>query len=415
MISLYNACLILYALCNIAKAFKKGSRLFELLGFKLPAIIPAKKKRLWLHAVSVGEVKAAAPLIEKLRDYDLVVSTTTETGQKIAKALYPKASAHFLLPLDFSWTMRKLINRIQPSVLVLSESDLWFNLLTECKRTGARCILVNGKMSERSLNRFRLIPFFTSRLLSQLDQLCVQNKLYASRFKELGVPEDKISITGNLKFDMRPKSLTKEELSTLKARLGIQGQPVITFGSTHRGEEKLFLPVIEQLLTTIPRIKIFLCPRHPDRAEEIKQLLSQHQLTFSLYSDLRTAKEKIILVDQMGALKPCIELSDIAIIAGSYERGIGGHNILEPLYFATPVIFGPHMDAQQELCDLVLGKKAGIQIDHSSLYQTITELLADSKRQKEYIQKGKELLKELSGSSDKTLKSIKSFVKKEIS
>ncbi|HEY5259033.1 MAG TPA: glycosyltransferase N-terminal domain-containing protein, partial [Rhabdochlamydiaceae bacterium] len=302
---------------------KYRSSLKERLGLVLPPAF--SKKVIWIHTVSMGETRAAATLYQALRkaypDTPFVVSTTTETGQAEAKRSLPNADAYFYLPIDISWVVAKLVRRLQPSVLILVEGDIWPNLLKAVKKQGVKLFLVNGKISEKSTKRFGYFPNFTKRLFSLFDILCVQTKTYKDRFVQIGAPAEKSFVTGNLKYDAKFPELTTSALADWKRALKIEPQDrVITLGSTHDPEEEQ----LTKALADIPNLKILLVPRHPERFEA---LAKRYPATYSKREQL-TGEERIILIDAMGVLPTCYQLSELAIVGGSFVDHIGGHNIL---------------------------------------------------------------------------------------
>lgn len=332
----------------------KGS-LKERFGIKLPPA-PKGKPVIWMHGVSMGETKVLIPLYNHLAtahpNATFYISGVTKTGHEEAKKRFPNAN-HFYLPLDHSHIMGKLHDQIQPDLFVLSESDFWYNQLRLCKERGVKTLLINGKISDRSAARFQKVPHFAKSLFSNLDHLCVQNDDYRVQFQKLGVLSDRITVTGNLKLAIPPKLLSNEERASWRKKLGIQeGEKVITIGSTHEGEEEL---LISQMPTSA---KILLVPRHPERFEEVKK---------------RFHGKNVVVVDQMGVLTICYQLSDLAIVGGSFVPGIGGHNIYEPVQAGIPVVFGPYMEQQKELVELVLSQNVGIQLEASELAKALNQ------------------------------------------
>lgn len=346
---------------------KYRASLKQRLGFGLP--LPLHKKVLWIHAVSLGEARAAAPLYHALTkaypDTPIVISTTTETGQAEAQRSLPGAAAYFYLPLDISWIMRELMRRLQPAALILVEGDIWPNLLKAAKNQNVKLCLVNGKISEKSARRFAYFPSLAKRLFSAFDLLCVQNKTYKERFTQIGAPAEKIFVTGNLKYDA---SFPEIPLAEWKRALKIQPTDrILTLGSTHDPEEENILRALE----TIPHLKILLVPRHPERFEALSK---RYPSTYSKRDQL-TGEERVILIDAMGVLPACYQLSTLAIVGGSFVKHVGGHNILEPVQCGIPVLFGPHMEAQKEMAALVLGAKAGAQVSLAELPAAVNKIL----------------------------------------
>ncbi|MDN3506398.1 MAG: glycosyltransferase N-terminal domain-containing protein [Simkaniaceae bacterium] len=352
---LYNLILILGAIAQIPKWLlqkKYHGTILQRLGFSLPAkanTIPT----IWIHAVSMGETSAILPIYKRLREkYPTAAfyfSSMTKTGLARAQKLYPEAAGYFYLPLDFSWVMKRLVLRLKPDILVLSEGDFWHNLIRNVKSRGGKVLLLNGKISLRSSNRFAKVPRFSKRLFKQIDHLCIQNTEYATRFRSLYIPPERISITGNLKLSIEAPKLDPKEKAKWREKFGFkETDRVITIGSTHEREEELILPQISGF-------KILLAPRHPERFAAIRKFLEKNPYPH------------VHLVDQMGLLNICFQLSDLAIIGGSFLPGVGGHNIFEPIQAEIPVLFGPYMETQNELVELILNANAGIQTPAENL------------------------------------------------
>ncbi len=408
---MYNFILLLAAFFSLPKLFWKKYRrsLKERLGLKLPSFnLPLEGKRIWIHAVSVGETKAVIPLVQIIQKEIpgalIVFSTTTETGQSEAKRCLPGLQGYFLLPFDFSWTMRKLKELIRPDVLILVEGDFWYNFM----KTSPKVILVNGKISENSTRRFSWIPFFTKKLFSRLDILCLQSQRYARRFEKLGINPQKIIVTGNLKFDM---ALPHIDIEKWKADLGIAPHDrVITLGSTHEGEEEQILVALEHLWLQFPTLKLLIVPRHPDRFDRVAKLLEDLHITFCRFSHHsgRIGNERVILIDAMGILNPCYQLSDLAIVCGSFIPRVGGHNIFEPVSLCVPTLFGPHMESQRDLVEVVLQAGAGRQVRIDNLFSAVTEILSSPPVAMKAA--GKKLAEEVHGSTPRTWASIKNLV-----
>ena len=281
----YNACLFLLGFMVLPKLLwqcwhtgKYRSSLRARLGWNFPSFRPQDgEKVIWMHAVSMGEVKAMVALFHAVRSHfpnqPVIISTTTETGLAEAKRSMPGAKDHFILPLDFSWIMRRLVQSLNPSYLILCESDFWFHLLSEAKAQGAKVCLINGKMSDRSFRRFLSLSFLTRRLFSCFDVMCLQNEEYYKRFVSLGIPQDKLRMTGNLKLESIPPKKTEEELNAFRSRLGTHSSDlVLVIGSTHSPEEEEILRMLTPLLDRWPQLKILLVPRHPERFDVVAAL-----------------------------------------------------------------------------------------------------------------------------------------------
>ncbi len=411
---LYDFVLVLSTLFYLPKFLwdsirhrKYRKSFLEKLGFKLPTFsLPHDTFRIWIHSVSVGETKAVAPLVEKLRNHaSIVISTTTETGLEEAKRSMPELDHYFYLPLDFSWTMRALVSRIKPDLLILVETDFWYNLVSY----NPKVALVNGKISETSLARFKLIPFFTRRLFEQFDLLCVQSGQYARRFESLGIDPSKIIVTGNLKFD---QPFPHIDLAKWKKDLGITPQTqVITLGSTHETEEDNLLTALIPLFDRHPHLKILVVPRHPERFRSVAELVAKKKISYGIFSDHlpKTGSEKVILIDAMGILSACYQLSDLAIVGGSFVSHVGGHNIFEPAALGVPVLFGPHMESQKDLVDTVLQAGAGKQVTLDELPSIINSFLENPPQQMK--EAGLKLAREVDGATERTFIALNPYIR----
>lgn len=377
---LYNCLLLLGTLFAIPKWLsqkKYRGTILQRLGFKLPP--PSNKPALWIHMVSMGETKIMAPIYKRLReeypDSPIYLSTTTMTGHAEAKRCMPGADAYFLLPLDFPWVMNRIAKRLNPKLLIISESDFWVNQIRAVKKRGGKVIILNGKISERSASRFSKFPRFTKQLFGSIDHFCIQSPEYAARFSSL-CPSAPITITGNLKLAIPTKKLTPEEKVNWQKKLGIApGEKVITIGSSHENEEELILKYLQT------SAKILLVPRHPERFAKVKKFVEELN------------NPQLVVVDQMGVLTICYQLSNLAIVGGSFIPGVGGHNIFEPIQADIPVIFGPYMDTQKELVQLILGANAGIQTTVEKLPAAIEQIAALAQNAQGLSSEGERVLK----------------------
>ncbi len=407
---LYNFAILGLSLFWLPKLFKSKYK-FSLkarLGLTLPQIDTKKTGRLvWIHAVSMGETKAAAALVKELRskqpDLRIVISTVTETGQAEAKRVIPGVEGYFFLPLDFSWNVRRIVKHLKPSALILVEGEFWYNLIDEVKRAGGIVALINGKISERSAKRFALIPWFTEPLFASLTVLCVQTEEYRNAFEKLGVSPHKIFVTGNLKFDLAIKELSLPEKKELQSQLGLtEGDFVVVLGSTHEGEETALLDALAPLLEQIPRLKILLVPRHPERFTRVKEILQSKNLQFSSFSEKSPHSAPIVLIDTMGKLMDCFQLADVGIVAGCFVPGIGGHNLFEPAACGVPVIFGPFADKQQAYADALIKARGGISIPAEKVGETILQLYQNTPFRQALGKAARELVQNSMGAAKKT-------------
>lgn len=350
------------------------------LGLEVPAFERSKEGSvIWIHAVSMGETKAAAVLARELRgSARLIVSSVTETGHAEAKRLIPYAEAHFYLPLDFSWVMRKAVRYFNPSLLVLVEGEFWYNLIDEVKQNGGSVVLVNGKLSERSAKRFASVPWFAKALFSKIDLFCLQSPEYAQAFAKF-VPEDKLAVTGNLKFDLKIKEFTPQDKQQFQDKLGIKEEDfVVVLGSTHEREEAMLLDSFVPYFEKIPNLVLVLVPRHPERFDVVEQLLKQRNLSYTRYSRQPREQQRVILVDTMGKLVDCFQMAQVGVLAGSFVPGIGGHNLFEPAACRLPVLFGPYTDAQKPYADALIASKGGMALPAGEIGAAVFRLYQDT-------------------------------------
>jgi len=374
---MYNLILILGTLIALPKWLlqkKYKGTVLDRLGLRFPPKTK-KKKTIWLHMVSVGETRAMIPVYQELKkrfpSAAFYFSSTTKTGHAEAQRSLPKADHYFFLPIDFSWTMRRLCAVLKPDLLVLSESEFWLNLMREVKKSGGKIVVLNGKISEKSAGRFAKLP--SKAIFDQLDHFLVQNSTYAARFRALKIPEKKITVTGNLKLAIPPKMLSEKERKTLRKRFGLSEKArVLTIGSTHEHEEQLLIPHIPG------EYQILLVPRHPERFNSLKTRYFAHP--------------QVTVVDEMGILPSCFQISDLAILGGSFIPGIGGHNIFEPIQAKIPVIFGPFMENQPDLVEMILEANAGIQTSAETLKQAIERAPALVPNVQKLAKKGNQVL-----------------------
>lgn len=350
----------------------RNSILFRL-GLKMPKV-PLKNKgeyRIWIHAVSLGETKAVAALVKKIRearqDAVIIFSNTTETGQKEAKERQKEINFCFFLPLDFSWLMKKLVKRVDPDLFILVETDFWYNLLTELKTNKTRVVVVNGKISTSSYKNFKKFKHFSKALFDPIEIFCLQSETDKSRFFDLGVPEEKLTVTGNMKFDIKPTMKRSPELKFPK------NKKLVTIASTHENEEELILSELQKLEND--QICYLLVPRHPERFIKIAKLLKKKQIPFRTITEEESPLEKVILVNKMGVMDECYAASFLAIMGGSFVSHIGGHNIFEPVQHGIPVIYGPHMHKQESLINSLKNYPIGKQVPLHELTATLESYL----------------------------------------
>jgi len=284
----------------------------------------------------------------------------------------------------------------KPDLLILSEGDLWLQLMKHAKKVA----LVSGKISLKSTERLKLFSFFSKRLLSHIDLFCVQSERFEERFLGLGVPASKIKVTGNLKLDIPVPALRATPFFS-------PSDPVIVLSSTHAPEEEWLLSALRAVWDAVPNLKVLLAPRHPERFSQVEKVLENSKIPFISLTRLalQTGEERVILVDTMGELMRCYQQARVAVLGGSFIPHVGGHNIFEPILCGIPVLFGPHMHAQKDLVDLV-APQAGSQVALSELPGVLLHLLQDEGAQSRLAGAACQLARGAQGASKRTMEAL---------
>jgi 3-deoxy-D-manno-octulosonic-acid transferase len=354
---------------------------------------------IWVHAVSVGEVMAATPLLKGLKEKypsrAIILSTVTDTGQKVAREMAMEGTNIVYLPFDIPQILSSVVKKVMPEILIVIETELWPNMFRAFKQNGIPIILLNGRISENSFRGYGKLSFFMKKVLSCVDFFGMQNEEYSGRLRSLGVPAARVKSIGNFKFDARPSPLIPDWTERLQG-------PVITAGSTHYGEEDLITSVYTELRKEFPDLNLILAPRHPERFQSVEEMLKSKGVSFVKRSDLNTEQPKsqtltgtIMLLDTIGELSAIYGISDIAIIGKSF-RGSGGQNPLEPAYWGKPVICGPHMENFPVIGDF-LKAGAAIEADENNLYAKLKELLLYPEKAREVGLRGHQLYRKNAG------------------
>jgi 3-deoxy-D-manno-octulosonic-acid transferase len=408
----YDLALHLYMVILLPKIFfhwkKYRGHFSKKLGFNFPRIEKNGRKLIWIHAVSLGETRAVAALVRRLKALThppcILLSTSTETGHNEGKRHASDADYHVFLPFDFSYVIKPIVYAAAPDLVVLTETDFWYHFQKFSKKQGASLMLINGKISERSYKRLLRLPFLSKRLLHPIDYFCLQNEFYLERFVNLGISKEKLKVTGNLKLDA---DLETCDSQALKNELGICHGPVFALGSTHFPEESMWIAALKQIWKKYPSLKVLLAPRHPERFQEIANLLAAEDIAFSFWSKTRSLSHaKILLVDVMGVLKKCYQVCDFVFVGGSFTPKIGGHNLMEPVFYGKPVLFGPCTHSQSDLAANVLAFSAGIQITSDTMLAEVQKLIANPQLTQEIGKNGLSLAASVRGSLEKTFLSL---------
>jgi 3-deoxy-D-manno-octulosonic-acid transferase len=342
---------------------------------------PTPAGRFWVHAVSVGEVMAAVPLVQALRvrwpAADIVVSTVTATGDRVARARLPEAVATLTFPLDFTGAVRRAVRRVRPGCFIALETELWPNLLRTLRQSKIPAVLANGRISDRSYRRYKLVRPLFQRVLADMTFFCMQSEEDARRIISLGAPPERVLVTGNLKMEAPSGDAGASELWRRLLHLG--QAPVVVAGSTHRGEEVLVLDAFEALRPKADGLRLVLAPRHPERLDEVESLAQSRGLAVVRRSRVSAGSvAPVILLDTMGELASLYAVADVIFVGGSLVP-IGGHNVVEPALHGKAVVFGPHMTNFRDAAALLLRADAALQVkDGAELTETLGRLLGDA-------------------------------------
>jgi 3-deoxy-D-manno-octulosonic-acid transferase len=387
---------------------------------QLPNIDRAGKQVIWLHCVSVGETQAAQSLVRALRaeipDHCLVVSTTTVTGQQVARKLFANnAALVFYFPIDLAWVVRRVLRVVRPAAVLIMETELWPRLLRECRTRAIPVALLNGRISETSFRRYQMIRPFMRRMLNDLTIALMQSEKDAARIRALGLPGERIALPGNLKFDSAEAAIDERVTAELRGRFGFDGlRPLIVAASTHAPEERITIDALKQINSDQSgRTRLLIAPRHPERFSEVASLLEDSGLTWSRRSGERSEHDTacdVVLLDTVGELRAVYPLAQIVLVGGSIAA-FGGHNMLEPAANGACVITGPHTENFAAITKALLDEGALIQLPEVSaaaapgqLASVINELISDKARRTEMGMRTREVCRQNAGATERTMK-----------
>ena len=413
---------------------KYASGFNERLG-NYPPFVHDGRPVIWLHCVSVGETNAARPLVEAIRkglpNHRLVISTTTKTGQELARKIFAdKADAVFYFPFDFKFSVLRAIRHFKPSLVLLMETEIWPRFIREAKQNGAKVAIVNGRLSERSASRYALIRPFISQVLADIDLALMQGNSDANRLISLGIQSSKVQVTGNLKFDLGLAEAEHRITDELCDRFAVNGdRPLIVAASTHEPEERYALEAFcSAAAGTEPAPRLLIAPRHPERFDTVAKLIGQfrrdpanewREYTYTRRSSEASELDRnadVILLDTVGELRSVYPLADIVFVGGSLIPH-GGQSILEPAAAGRAVITGPHTHNFADAVKVFLANQALIQLPESRketiadhLFDAISDLLEDQDRRHELGRNAASVMTANRGSTTRTIEQIRILV-----
>lgn len=371
---------------------------------------PSASNPIWIHALSVGEVLSAVPLVHamtaRVGRNRIVFSASTHTGFEIAEKLFRNhADTICYFPYDILFCVRRAIQRINPSLMVMVETDIWPNFLSAMNASGIPVMLVNARLSDRSYVGYRRFSFFTKQIFATFSKVCAQTEEDARRFADLGVSSENIFVTGNVKFDQPEIPPADQEIAALRRLLNPDdSRKIIVAGSTHDGEEMILAQSIFQLKQKFKNLLLIIAPRDPNRAEAVRIILQRSSRLLSEIEQTGISEDiDAVVADRIGILRKLYALADIAFVGGSLVK-YGGHNPIEPAAFAKPVLFGPDMSSFREISRLFLERGGAIEVQNAqSLYRTMLELLSDRKKAENIGCRAAEISSANKGAVEKTM------------
>lgn len=378
------------------------------------------KPRIWVNAVSVGEIVGVSSIVKAIKGVyphsSIIISTGTETGQKMAHQLIKEASCYIYFPLDIPWVVKKTLETIKPDLFITAETEIWPNFLYYAKKIGVKTMLVNGRISKRSIGKYYMGRFFFKKVLRNFDCLSMASRIDSDRIKMIGAPVERVFITGNSKFD----TLTCETFSSyereMREKLSIsEGEDVFIAASIHPGEDELIISSYKKLLQEFPELILIIAPRHTKRTTDIEKLLKFYGLnSYYLYSE-KCPREKgkpIIIVDTIGELFKIYSVGTIVFCGGSLIPK-GGQNILEPAAWGKIVLYGPSMEDFLEGKKLLEGAGAGFVVRNVDEIVSISEkFLKVPQERKLRGEAGREAILNRGGAALKNVGLVKYLIEK---
>ena len=413
---LYSLLLTLLLPLILTRLFIKGSsdnRYRRNIGDRLGQITrPLGTIDVWIHAVSVGEVNAAVPLVTAFRKIHsrcrILITTTTPTGLDQVTAHLGDRVVHCYLPFDHPFFIARFLRTISPRLLIIMERELWPNIIHGCHKRSIPVVIANARLSQRSCNRYAYVLPLMRPALAIVSAVAAQTEAARSRLMTLGAHPDHILTTGNIKYDVTVSAKTMDTAQSMRQDWG-RHRLIIVAGSTHEGEEAVLLDIFDPLREHYPGLLLILAPRHPERFDAVFQLVKNRGFNTHRHGDGSTVvppAAEVHLRDTMGELPLLYAAADIAIVGGSLIeiKGIGGHNLLEPCAVATPVLFGRYISDFLEISHNIVERAAGIQVhDSNDLRDTLKKLLNDAALRNRMGANGIQVIKENRGATQRTL------------
>jgi len=401
-------------------SLSKGLRISERLGLNLP-VNPSRRKSIWIHALSVGEVISAIPLVRAVKakypSMPVVFSVKTAQGMDVARReLHGKVDDLVPMPFDFWWSVSRIFHYIRPSVLILVEGDIWPGLLYYLEKRGVKALLVNGRISPRTLRAYRRFGFIVRPMLNRIELCMMQSEIDRERLIETGLDKEKIKNTGNIKFDRAWSPMEADERDRWQGLLKLRSKDMVwVAGSTHEGENEIILDTFKRLKEYFPGLYLIIAPRRIESAGFIYSLSVDMGLDTALRSDLAaekgTTSRDVLILDTIGELERIYGLSLISFVGGSMVP-FGGHNLLEPASFGRPVLFGEYTHNFQLMARNLEEAGGGWRVrDREDLFSKMKSLLSDHELSAGMGIKAREFVLKNSGAMDRVMAHIKGYIK----
>lgn len=382
------AVLRLYLRGKKAPAYRQ--RIAERFGFFIPPFTK-QQKVIWVHSVSVGETIASAPLVKQLLqhygDHQVLITTMTPTGSAQVQKLHAEQIragriAHVYMSYDLPCAVARFLNKVEPVMAIMVDTELWPNTVAACSRRGIPVVVANARLSDRSAKGYQRVRWLTTPMLQKIQLVAAQDQDTAERFLALGLPASQCQVTGSIKFDLEVSTAIMDSGKQLRQQwqAGFGGDVrIVVAASTHEGEDQQVLDAFKTVLSTVPKAKLLLVPRHPERFDDVAELVAQNGLSVVRYGQQQQPEPntQVILGDVMGEMMKLFAASDIAFVGGSFVA-TGGHNVLEPAALSLPVLSGSHLFNFAEISTL-LQQAGGLEIvpNAAALAQQIIRLLKD--------------------------------------
>ena len=420
--------LILVIFFPVIYLLKQKDNLRGLFALNLPYFRNCKTARIWVHALSVGEVLSAIPLLESLKckypSREIVLSVKTITGLEIAKnQLKTKVDYIVQMPLDFWWFIRKVIKNINPGIFLLIETDIWPGLITTLRKLGVKTILVNGRISPKTGQAYKRWKSLIKWVFEPFQLFLMQTNIDKYRMINGGILPEKLKVTGNIKFDKKWKNLENKDRDKLIRLFNLRNKKIWVAGSTHYPEEKIIFQVFIELIKEFSDLSLIICPREQSRFNEVFYIAGELGLNIAKKTELVRVGDfntkniqadkheyNVFLLDTLGELAQVYDLAHIAFVGGSIVPR-GGHNLLEPGFFGVPVVFGPYMYNFSDMAKKIIEYGGGRKVkDKSELFHVMLELLRQEGERQKMGKMAKEFVLQNQGALNKVMKIIEPFI-----